>query len=181
MKTGAPQPTDQTTGRGETTPELSAEGTEAEGDASMGTGPGTVYIFNATPNVMNLLLNNSILAVNLAGISVSGTPPYAASPASAPRNPAPGNPGNATFGGQNSLVVNFPAGTAQTYPVAIPPTIQITNDVQLYIFFNEVMLVNPSGTASNPSGTATAIQGRDSTAEEIAAVGIPTPTPEIQA
>lgn len=109
---------------------------------------GTVYVFNGTPNAMLLILNNQILTTNLAGIQKTSN--YAPQQTTAPRNPAAGNPGNAQFGGSNTLIVSFPSGTSQTYPVNIDPNqIQIDNDLQLYIFFNVVILVIPGGSASS--------------------------------
>jgi hypothetical protein len=119
---------------------------------------GNVYVFNATPNAMLLLLNNHIAASNLAGTQQSSS--YAPQSVSVLRNPASGDPGVAQFGGVNSLVVSFPAGTSQTYPIVIDPNnLQIDNDLQLYIFFNECVLVSPAGNATpeqqkNISGTS---------------------------
>jgi hypothetical protein len=111
---------------------------------------GNVYVFNATPNAMLLLLNEHVAIVNLAGIQQSNG--YAPQSVTVARNPASGNPGVAQFGGTNKLTVSFPAGTAQDYPIAIDPNNQqITNDLELYIFFNECVLVSPAGTAS-PQG-----------------------------
>ena len=119
---------------------------------------GNVYIFNATPNTMTLILNNSVLVSSLAGIRVASR--YQPVLHETQRNPAPGDPGNATFGGTNTLIVSFPGGGSQTYPVDIDPNqIQISNDLQLYIYFNEVVLVSPSGSAQ-PSGQAVVIPGR---------------------
>jgi hypothetical protein len=120
---------------------------------------GTVYIFNATPNAMNLLLNNNILATNIAGIQQSSG--YAPVATTAARNTSSGNPGNNTFGGTNSLVVAFPTGSPQPYTVNIPSTIQITNDVQLYIYFNYCILVDPTGTATIQSPPTASVSASD--------------------
>jgi hypothetical protein len=97
---------------------------------------------------MALILNNTILTASLAGVAQANN--YVPQQVIVPRNPSPGNPGNATFGGQNTLIVSFTSGGgSQVYPVAIDPnTIPISNDVQLYIFFNEVVLVSPTGQAN---------------------------------
>jgi hypothetical protein len=118
---------------------------------------GNVYVFNATPNAMLLILNNHIAASNVAGVQQSNG--YAPNSVSIPRNPSSSDPGQAQFGGINVLIVSFPSGTSQTYPITIDPNDQqINNDLELYIFFNECVLVSPAGTAS-PQGQKT-IQGQ---------------------
>ena len=103
---------------------------------------GNVYVFNTTSNAMNLILNNHIVTGQLSGVTSSNG--YAPTSLSIPRNPSSGNPGNATFGGQNNLIVSFPDGTAQSYTVNIDPSqIPITGDLQLYIFFNILVLLTP--------------------------------------
>lgn len=112
---------------------------------------GNVYVFNATPNSALLLLNDHILSPSLAGVQQSSS--YAPSSVSAPRNPAAGNPGVAQFGGVNSLIVSFPSGSSQHYPVNIDssnPDYSLQNDLELYVFYNEVVLVSPFGSASLP-------------------------------
>lgn len=122
---------------------------------------GSVYVFNATPNTMTLLLNNHILSGSTPGVQKTSS--YQPSPQQVARNSAQGNPGNATFGAQNTLIVSFPTGTDQSYPVNINPNaVQITNDLQLYIFFNEVVLVTPTGAA----GESTVIEGQQLSAQE---------------
>lgn len=103
---------------------------------------GNVYVFNTTSNAMNLILNNHIVSGQLNGVTSSNG--YTPTTLSIPRNPSSGNPGNATFGGQNTLIVSFPDGTAQSYTVNIDPSIiPITGDLQLYIFFNILVLLSP--------------------------------------
>lgn len=124
---------------------------------------GSVYYFNATPNAMLLLNNNAILNQSLAGVSQSSS--YAPSANQVARNSGQTS-GNKTFGTTNTLVVSFPDGTSQTYPVNIDPNkITIDQDVQLYIFFNEVVLVDPTGT-----GTQSVIQGSAVSAAEVEAL-----------
>ena len=118
----------------------------------MSNGLGNVYVFNSTPNTMTLLLNNHILSASTSGVQKSSS--YQPSPQQVQRNSASGNPGNATFGGSNELIVSFPAGSSQQYEVPVPQDLQITNDLQLYIFFNQVVLVSPTG-----AGTSTVIEG----------------------
>jgi len=121
---------------------------------------GNVYVFNATPNTMTLILNAHLLSASTAGVQKSSS--YQPSPQQVQRNAAGGNPGNATFGGQNQLLVSFPQGTSQQYPVTIDSNaVQIGNDLQLYIFFNEVVLVTPTGT-----GESTVIEGQALTAQQ---------------
>jgi hypothetical protein len=103
---------------------------------------GNVYVFNTTANAMNLILNNHLVPGQLNGVT-SGNG-YVPTSVSVQRNSSSGNPGNATFGGQNNLIVSFPDGTAQSYNVDINPSvIPITGDLQLYIFFNILVLLAP--------------------------------------
>jgi hypothetical protein len=113
---------------------------------------GNVYVFNATPNTMTLLLNEHLLKASVQGVQSSNS--YTPTAISVARNPAD-NPGVAQFGSTNALVVSFDAGGAQNYSVPIDPNaLPITSDLQLYIFFNEVVLVSPTG-----SGTDSVISG----------------------
>jgi hypothetical protein len=121
---------------------------------------GNVYVFNATPNTMSLFLNQHLLKASVQGVQQSNS--YAPTPISVPRNPAD-NPGVAQFGSTNDLVVSFDAGGAQDYSVPIDPNVlPITADLQLYIFFNEVVLVTPTG-----SGTASVINGTPTSASKL--------------
>lgn len=126
---------------------------------------GNVYVFNGTPNAMALILNNTILTASLAGVTQSSN--YVPQQVIVARNPSPGNPGNNTFGGQNTLVVSFTSGGgSQVYPVDIDPNlIPIGNDVQLYIFFNEVVLVSPTGQA-NQNGQSMVVTGLELSPDE---------------
>jgi hypothetical protein len=121
---------------------------------------GNVYVFNATPNTMSLFLNQHLLKASVQGVQQSNS--YAPTPISVARNPAD-NPGVAQFGSTNDLVVSFDAGGAQDYSVPIDPNVlPITADLQLYIFFNEVVLVTPTG-----SGTASVINGTPTLASKL--------------
>jgi hypothetical protein len=121
---------------------------------------GNVYYFNATPNKVELLNNNHILKESLGGIEKSTG--YVAPAGTAERNSA-NESGNKTFGEHNKFVVSFPDGTSQEYPVTIDSNaIHIDRDVQLYIFFNQVVLVTPEG-----NGSATVIAGRTLSDAEI--------------
>lgn len=122
---------------------------------------GNVYVFNATPNTMSLFLNEHLLKASVQGVQQSAS--YTPTAISVARNPAD-NPGVAQFGSTNDLVVSFDAGGAQDYSVPIDPnSLPITDDLQLYIFFNEVVLVSPTG-----SGTASVITGSPTSAERLA-------------
>jgi hypothetical protein len=139
----------------------------------MSNGLGNVYVFNGTPNTLSLILNNMPISGTLAAISSSSG--YAPSSTSVSRNSASGNPGNNTFGGKNDLVVYFPGGTAQNYPVNISVSqAQIGQDLQLYIFYNQVMLVLPGGNAENPNGMGVLIEGTPISIEEIDIVEVET-------
>ncbi len=119
---------------------------------------GNVYVFNGTPNTMALILNNTILSLSLAGVQQSSN--YVPQQIIVARNPAT-NSNNATFGTDNTLIVSFSSGGggSQTYSVDIDPNIiPITNDVQLYIFFNEVVIVSPTGQA-NQNGQSQLVTG----------------------
>lgn len=119
---------------------------------------GNVYVFNGTPNTMALILNNTILTLSLAGVQQSSN--YVPQQIIVARNPAT-NSNNATFGTDNTLIVSFSSGGggSQTYSVDIDPNvIPITNDVQLYIFFNEVVIVSPTGQA-NQNGQSQLVTG----------------------
>jgi hypothetical protein len=121
---------------------------------------GNVYVFNATPNVMSLFLNEHLLKASVPGVLQSNS--YTPTPLSVARNPAD-NPGVAQFGSTNDLVVSFDAGGAQDYAVPIDPnSLPITVDLQLYIFFNEVVLVSPTG-----SGTASVISGAPTSEDKL--------------
>ena len=126
---------------------------------------GNVYVFNGTPNAMLLILNNAVLTSSLSGTAQSSN--YVPNVVQVARNSATTNPGNATFGGENTLIVSFPSGTSQTYPVNIDPNqIQIANDLQLYSFFNEVVLVTPTGQA-NQNGQSTVMTGSEISQDEV--------------
>ena len=134
----------------------------------MASGIGNVYVFNGTPNGMLLILNNAVLTASLSGTAQSSN--YVPNVVQAARNPSTTNPGNATFGGANTLIVSFTGGTSQTYPVNIDPNqVQLSSDLQLYIFFNEVVLVTPTGQA-NQNGQSTVITGDEISQDEVDAL-----------
>jgi hypothetical protein len=114
---------------------------------------GNVYVFNATPNTMSLFLNNHLLKTSVSGVTQSAS--YAPTPFSVSRNPAD-HSGVAQFGTYNEFIVSFDAGGSQSYSITIDPNqLSITSDLQLYIFFNEVVLVTPTG-----DGESTVIVGQ---------------------
>ena len=124
-------------------------------------GLGSVYYFNATPYTVMLINNLHLLNAKVAGITQAGS--YVPNGSSESRNSAD-NSNDATFGTNNSLAVSYPHG-GQTYPVKIDPgQAQIGTDVQLYIFFNEVVLVLPSGAGT---GSQQVFQGQPSSKEEM--------------
>jgi hypothetical protein len=113
---------------------------------------GNVYVFNATPNVMSLFLNEHLLKASVPGVLQANA--YAPTPLTVARNPAD-HSGVAQFGTDNDLTVSFDAGGSQDYSVPIDPNqLPITSDLQLYIFFDEVVLVTPTG-----SGQSSVIEG----------------------
>jgi hypothetical protein len=113
---------------------------------------GNVYVFNATPNVMSLFLNEHLLKASVPGVLQANS--YAPTPLTVARNPAD-HSGVAQFGTDNDLTVSFDAGGSQDYSVPIDPNqLPITSDLQLYIFFDEVVLVTPTG-----SGQSSVIEG----------------------
>lgn len=121
---------------------------------------GNVYVFNATPNTMSLLLNSHVLKVSVAGVTQSNQ--YQPTPIVVPRNPAD-HSGVAQFGTDNELIVSFDAGGAQEYSITIDPNeVAITADLQLYIFFNQVVLVSPDG-----SGQSNVIVGAPAAAAKV--------------
>ncbi|HYN84645.1 MAG TPA: hypothetical protein VER32_05285 [Pyrinomonadaceae bacterium] len=128
---------------------------------------GNVYIFNATPNQIGLFLNQYPLnSIN----GVASTNAYAPNSQTVARNPSPGNPGVAQFGGQNSLLVNFPStgGQALVYTINIPSTTyNLSQDLQLYIFFDEVVLVSGTTDATGQPGTSQSFEGAPATKEEM--------------
>jgi|GEM_PF-2955626 len=115
---------------------------------------GSVFLFNTTENNMTLLLNQHILTALLNGVTSSNG--YTPTNISAARNASTGNPGTATFGGTNVLIISFPDGTSQQYEVDINPgTAPLTQDLQLYMFYNQVVLViNGNGTDIPPQSQA---------------------------
>lgn len=131
---------------------------------------GNIYIFNATPNQIGLFLNQYPLnSIN----GVASTNGYAPNSQTVARNPSPGNPGVAQFGGQNSLIVNFPStgGQAQVYQVNInSQTYNLSQDLQLYVFFDEVVLVSGTSDTSDQPGQSQSIEGTPATKDEMKAL-----------
>jgi hypothetical protein len=124
---------------------------------------GNVYVFNATPNTVSLFLNQHLLKASVAGVTQSNQ--YAPTPIAVQRNPAD-HAGVAQFGTDNELIVSFDAGGAQDYSITIDPNaVPITADLQLYIFFNQVVLVTPDG-----SGQSTVITGVSTSAAKLDAL-----------
>jgi hypothetical protein len=105
---------------------------------------GNVYVFNATPNQLKLTLNKEPLNQDFDGIAQTNG--YAPVGRKVPRSAASANPGDATFGGKNRLVVS---GSAQSYIVVIPPTIPLNKDVQLYLYSESCILVDPFGVGTS--------------------------------
>ena len=128
---------------------------------------GNIYIFNATPNQIGLFLNQYPLnSIN----GVASTNGYVPNAQTVARNPSPSNPGVAQFGGQNSLLVNFPStgGQAQVYQINISSqTYNLSQDLQLYVFFDEVVLVSGTSDTSDQPAQSQSIEGTPATKEEM--------------
>src|SRR5580704_15147993 len=121
---------------------------------------GNVYVFNATPYQIPFLILNNFPAGTLAPIVQSSG--YAAASVTVARNPSPQNPGNNTFGGQNTLIVDFTSGTSQKYQVNIDSNVmQINSDLQLYLFYSAAVLVAPSGAATQLVITGTPVSHKE--------------------
>lgn len=129
---------------------------------------GNVYVFNATTNDMSLFLNNHPVTGTLTGAAQSTS--YKPNVVSIPRVPGSGNPQIASFGGQNTLIVVFPAGGSQQYNVNVNQTLQNqqATDLQLYIFYTDAVLVSPGAQQDNSSGESMVLQG-----EAVAAGQVP--------
>lgn len=124
----------------------------------------SVYVFNATRKKIGLILNDYGLD-SMAGTASSNS--YVPNVQSVPRNPSGGNPGLGQFGGTNKLSVNFPngGGVAQHYEVDInSDTYPMTDDLQLYIFFSEAILVSISSQTNE--GQSTVLKGTPLTAAQ---------------
>jgi hypothetical protein len=116
---------------------------------------GNVYVFNATPKAMDLYLNNHELARGVAGVKQSAS--YQPTANQAARSPASKSE-VAQFGSENELVVSFPIGGSQRYTVNIDPNqTPLEDDLQLYVFFNQVVLVSPTGAGHSIVLVGTAI------------------------
>jgi hypothetical protein len=76
--------------------------------------------------------------------------------------PGSGNPQTANFGGQNVLIVSFPAGGSQLYNVNVNQTLQNQQgtDLQLYIFYTDAVLVSPGQQQDNPTGQSLVLEGK---------------------
>ncbi|HEX8219972.1 MAG TPA: hypothetical protein VF914_12285 [Chloroflexia bacterium] len=120
---------------------------------------GNVYVFNATTNDMSLFLNNHPVTGTLTGAAQATS--YKPNVVSIPRVPGSGNPQIASFGGQNTLIVVFPAGGSQQYNVNVNQTLQNqqATDLQLYIFYTDAVLVSPGAQQDNSSGESSVLQG----------------------
>jgi 2',3'-cyclic-nucleotide 2'-phosphodiesterase (5'-nucleotidase family) len=106
---------------------------------------GNLYYFNATPRVMTLINNNHILNAKVEGVQKSSG--YAPTSNSAARVAATKSE-ESTFGQQNALVVSLTPGGSQEYPVDIDPNeFPLEEDLELYIFYNQVVLVSSTGKA----------------------------------
>jgi hypothetical protein len=101
--------------------------------------PGQVYVFNAMPEPVTLLLNDHLVAVSIPGVSQADG--YRASEVAVPRSPET-VPSSGTFGTQNVVVAAIAGGPAFTFQIGIDPTRVPPNaDLQLYIAFGDALLV----------------------------------------
>jgi hypothetical protein len=135
-----------------------------------------VYMFNTYNNQANLNLNTWGLPNPLAA---AAPPNYTPTSTNRPRNPSKGNPGIAQFGAQNTLIVAF--GTLDspdaTYSYEIDgisyEDVPSSQDLQLYIFYNTIVLVKQS------EAGPVIYQGEQASPEQIKHVGTaPTAPPE---
>jgi len=133
---------------------------------------GNVYVFNTTNQTLQLVLNDTVVSSQLAGVTQSGG--YAPTTTTIARNPSSGNPETNQFGGQNSLVVSYDpggGGTSQTFTINIPTaTYPISSDLQLYIFYGSVVLEynNTGSTISGTQSAAAVVSGRTLSPKEAA-------------
>ncbi|HYP40375.1 MAG TPA: hypothetical protein VEX13_08435 [Chloroflexia bacterium] len=121
---------------------------------------GNVYVFNATTNDMTLILNNHPISGTLSAAAQGSS--YKPNVTTIARVPGSGNPQTANFGGQNVLIVSFPAGGSQLYNVNVNQTLQNqqATDLQLYIFYTDAVLVSPGQQQDNPTGESLVLQGK---------------------
>lgn len=112
---------------------------------------GSVYYFNATPSQLVLINNGFMLNAGIPG--VQPTSGYVPVGNEAPRSPGSVS-GSSAFGTTNSLVAMLPDGSGRSYVVTIDPQqIPIFDDLQLYVYVNELVLVSPDGMATSIDGT----------------------------
>lgn len=124
---------------------------------------GNVYYFNATPRTMTLLNNNHILNAKVEGVQQSSG--YAPSSHSEKRAAATKSE-ETTFGEQNTLIVSLSPGGSQEFDIEINPNeYPLEEDVELYIFYNQVVLVSSTGKAHSTVYTGKKLS--DSEAEEL--------------
>ena len=120
---------------------------------------GTVYVFNATPENVALILNNYLVVGGLAGVSQSTG--YQAQSVQVQRSASP-DPGGPEFAQRNSLIVATQSGQAYSFEVDIDPLqVQPAADLQLYVTFGSALLITPTG-------AGIAIQGGQPSAEQMA-------------
>jgi len=134
---------------------------------------GNVYVFNTTNQTLQLVLNDTVVSSQLAGVTQTGG--YAPITITIARNPSSGDPDTNQFGGANTLVVSYDpggGGTSQQFSIPIPTaTYPIVSDLQLYIFYGSVVLeYNNTGTTigGTQSMAAAVVQGRNLSPKEAA-------------
>ncbi|MDT3395910.1 hypothetical protein RKE29_04500 [Streptomyces sp. B1866] len=104
---------------------------------------GKVYIFNATPYQVTMVLNNKAIMSPLNGIKVENE--YKAEVKPVKRNPAD-HSGTNEFGTYNTLAVSYDDGNPVPFPVTIYQSDHpIGQDLQLYLFEDQVTLVSKDG------------------------------------
>jgi hypothetical protein len=105
-----------------------------------------VYVFNATPVDMRLTLNGRLVGDLHGTMHLHDHTPQTMVIAR-DESTKPGH-----FGPKNTLVVTPEAGPSQVYRFSIGPELPTGVELQLYLFFKDIVLVSPV--------VATSIQGR---------------------
>ncbi|HKR50518.1 MAG TPA: hypothetical protein VJT72_13270 [Pseudonocardiaceae bacterium] len=109
---------------------------------------GRIYVFNATPHDITLVLNRkSVPKSKLAGIEQEKG--YVPNMVAVDRSEET-TTDKPIFATKNSLDVIF-EGVPYNFQVSIPPKdYPLAKDIQLYIFYNKVELVDGEGNAEEP-------------------------------
>ena len=124
-----------------------------------------VVIFNTTANSVQIVLNNAYPGTGPIA-AVASTNSWAPNSQSIARSPAAGDPGTLAFGTSTRLsVLQGGSGQSTVYDVEIPQaTNPLSVDVQLYVFYDRLVLVSPQSTSEQ--GLTTVVQGAKLSHEE---------------